>query len=130
MKSQKFINHWIISANDDFETMQILFRSKRYTWALFLGHITLEKLLKAYYISVHHKHAPPIHNLLRLAEKSNLEIPEKYIDWLDNITLFNLNARYDDYKREFYNQCTPKYTELWIQRITEIKNWLLKKLEE
>ncbi len=35
MKSQKFINHWIISANDDFETMQILFRSKRYPWALF-----------------------------------------------------------------------------------------------
>jgi len=26
---------------------------------------------------------------------------DEYSDWLDEITSFNLNARYDDYKREF-----------------------------
>ena len=130
MDTKKYIQHWITTADDDFKTMKILYDTRRYPWALFLGHITLEKLLKAYFISVHNKHAPPIHNLLRLAEKSGLELPAPYADWLDNITLFNLNARYDDYNREFYKLCTPEYTRLWIQRITEIRDWLLKKLNE
>jgi uncharacterized protein len=36
---------------------------------------------------------------------------------LDEITSFNLNARYDDYKKEFYKLCTPEYTPKtgWIR---------------
>ena len=36
-------------------------------------------------------------------------------DWLDEITSFNLNARYDSFKREFYKLCTPEYTSGWIE---------------
>ena len=49
MNIEKIINHWIEISNDDFKTMNTLFKSKSYNWALFVGHISVEKLLKAAY---------------------------------------------------------------------------------
>jgi hypothetical protein len=35
-----------------------------------------------------------------------------------------LNARYDDYKREFYKLCTPGYSQTWIEKIKIIRKWI------
>ncbi len=125
---EKIFAYWIETSDEDFETMNLLFRSKKYNWALFLGHISLEKLLKAYFVKNKEKHSPPIHNLLRLAEKGGLNLTNDYADWLDAISLFNINARYDDYDREFYNRCDKEFTELWIEHINELRKWIKEKL--
>ncbi len=124
----KIVKHWKVTSDEDYETMIKLFESKTYHWALFIGHISVEKLLKANFVLVNNKHSPPIHNLYRIAELSDLNISDEYADWLDVITSFNLNARYDDFKREFYKQCTKEFTQLWIKRITEIRKWVNQKL--
>lgn len=62
---EKVITHWLSTSQDDFKTMGKLYYAQSYHWALFLGHISLEKLLKGYYIKHHGKHAPTIHNLYR-----------------------------------------------------------------
>jgi HEPN domain-containing protein len=121
---EKIKNHLIETSCDDFKTVNDLFRSESYHWALFVGHISVEKLLKALYVKLHERHAPFIHNLYRLAELCETEPTDEYSDWLDTITSFNINARYDDYKKEFYNLCTPEYTELWIARIKELREWI------
>ena len=120
----KIKNHWIETSNNDFKTMNDLFKSESYHWALFVGHISVEKLLKALYVKLHEKHAPLIHNLYRLAELCETEPSDKYSDWLDTVTSFNINARYDDYRKEFYSLCTREYTELWISRIKELREWI------
>jgi HEPN domain-containing protein len=120
----KITAHWVESSNDDFNTMLILYNSKSYHWALFMGHITIEKLLKAYYVKKKGLHAPFTHNLYRLAELSGLELTEEKIDWLYRITTFNLNARYDDYKKEFYTTCTTDFTEEWINKIKTLQQWI------
>lgn len=51
-------------------------------------------------------------------------MPNDYADWLDEITSFNLNARYDDYKREFYKLCTDDYTRTWVENIIHIRIWI------
>ena len=123
---QKIINHWIETSDSDFQTMQTLYKTKKYNWALFLGHITLEKLLKALYLYVKRVeiHAPFTHNLYRLAELTGIKLPNDYADWLDEITSFNMNARYDDYKREFYNLSTLEYTTKWVERIEILRKWI------
>lgn len=125
---EKIKNHWIETSNDDFRTMNKLLKAKTYNWALFVGHISVEKLLKALYVKLHERHAPAIHNLYRLAELCELELTDEYSDWLDTVTSFNINARYDDYRKEFYNLCTPEYTKLWIARIKELRKWIKNKL--
>ena len=120
--------HWIDTSEEDFQSMLTLFEAKSYGWSLFLGHISIEKLLKAYYVSKNKKHAPFTHNLYRLAELSEIELSEEYADWLDKITSFNLNARYDDYKREFYLLCTVEFALEWIGKIKTIRSWIKKML--
>jgi len=121
---EKIVKHWIETSEDDYQTMLTLFNSKNYSWALFLGHISTEKLLKALYVKRFEKHAPFTHNLYRLAEQLDIKLSEEYADWLDEITSFNLNARYDDYKREFYSICTPEYTKSWIEKIKILRTWI------
>jgi len=120
----KVVKHWIETLDDDYETMLSLYNSKSYGWCLFLGHISIEKLLKAYFVLKNKTHAPFTHNLYRLAELNKLELSEEFSDWLDKITSFNLNARYDDYKREFYILCTKEFTTIWIENIKTIRLWI------
>ena len=118
---EKSIDHWIKSSEEDFNTMLGLYDIKRYSWSLFIGHISVEKLLKALYLKRNEQHAPFIHNLYRLAELCKVDIPEEYSDWLDKITTFNLKVRYDDYKQDFYNQCTLDFTTYWIEKIKTLR---------
>jgi HEPN domain-containing protein len=120
----KIICHLIDTSDEDFRTMLSLYDSKSYGWALFLGHISIEKLLKANYVRKHRKHAPFTHNLFRLAELGEIEMTDEQSDWLDRITSFNLNARYDDYKREFYSLCTSDFTLDWIEKIEILRSWI------
>lgn len=121
---EKVVNHWLETSEQDFETMIKMFDSKSYNWALFIGHISVEKLLKALFVKKNNKHAPFTHNLYRIAELSKIDMDEEQADWLDEITSFNLNARYDDYKRQFYNLCTKEYTEEWLDKITILRKWI------
>jgi HEPN domain-containing protein len=120
----KIVKHWIETSDDDFNTMLDLYNSKSYGWSLFLGHISTEKLLKALYVKRLKEHAPFTHNLYRLGELMGLDMSEEYSDWLDEISSFNLNARYDDYKKEFSKLCTPEYTLRWIEKIKIIRTWI------
>ena len=47
MTKEELINFWETSSDEDFKTMENLFNSKDYHWALFISHLVLEKLLKA-----------------------------------------------------------------------------------
>jgi HEPN domain-containing protein len=69
-------NFWIKSSEEDYETMLGLYEIQRYSRTLFIGYISVEKLLKALYISKKGEHAPYIHNLYRLAELCDLNITE------------------------------------------------------
>ncbi|MFO7723398.1 MAG: HEPN domain-containing protein [Bacteroidales bacterium] len=124
----RIVKHWTETSEDDFKTMLSLYDSKSYSWSLFLGHISIEKLLKALYVKHKNEHAPFTHNLFRLAELIGLEMSDEYADWLDEITSFNINARYDDYKKEFFHLCTHEYTKIWIERIKIIRSWIKKRL--
>ena len=132
MNNIDFMNYWIESSNEDYDTMMYMKAGKKNTWCLFMGQMVIEKLLKALYAknNVSAPHAPKTHDLLYLAEKMNLEVTEKQANDLVEITKFNLNTRYDDYKKKFYNKCTDEYTEEQIKKIEEVKLWLETMIKE
>jgi HEPN domain-containing protein len=77
MKKNDLIDYWLESSNKDYKTMKNLYRSKDYHWSLFMGHLVLEKLFKAHFIKLIDINPPKTHDLLRLVEKSNLNVNEK-----------------------------------------------------
>ncbi len=107
--------------------MHHLYEKGDFTWALFIGHLVIEKLLKAYYVQTVGANPPFVHNLLRLADQTNLNLDESQKDFLATVTTFNIRARYDDYKLEFYRTCTPQFTVQWIDQIEDFRLWIKNK---
>lgn len=121
MTKKELIEYWVGSSDKDFKTMENLVKSTDYLWALFIlfiGHLVIEKLLKAYYVKTVDDNPSWIHQLLRLAEKTDLLLTEEQKDTLLLITTFNINVRYPDYKYEFYKKCTKEYSETSIAKIS------------
>lgn len=57
-----------------------------------------------------------------------LDLGEEQKDILDTISTFNIRARYDDYKAEFYKLCTKEFTSEWVNKIKGFRQWLIEML--
>ena len=122
--AQSVINHWVEGSDEDYKTMLDLFQTQNFGWSLFIGHLVIEKLLKAYYVKVNMEYPPMFHDLRRIGEKSGIVFDDIKLTMVETISQFNIRARYDDYKRNFNKLCTPDYTKLWIEIIKEVRLWI------
>jgi HEPN domain-containing protein len=118
------IEYWFNGSETDFKTMEDLFHTKNNHWALFMGHLVIEKLAKALYVKQKADYPPLLYDLRRILEKSGVEIDTDQRVILDTITRFNINARYDDFKNSFYKLCTDDFTQEWIVKIKECRLWI------
>ena len=125
---EKIFIHWVEISDKDFTTMMNLYTSKDYNWSLFIGHLVIERLLKASVVKHTSNHPPFTHDLSRLAELSDISFSNERSDWLDTITTFNLNTRYDSYKEAFYRKCNYEFTTEWIEKIKLLRTWIKEKL--
>lgn len=132
MNKNELVQYWQDISDRDYETMRNLFTSGDYHWSLFMGHLVIEKLIKALYVkNSDEADAPPkTHDLALLAVKSGIQTDELTQDILDRITTFNIHARYPDYKQDFYRKCTKEFASAEIGKINEIRLWLKKLLEQ
>ena len=126
MNNVDLINYWFESADNDYETMKVLYNNKKNTWCLFIGHLVIEKLLKGVYAKNNPNNpvAPKVHNLILLTQKANLEVSTEMRERIQIINTFNISARYDDYKRSFDKKCTDDYTAKQVNNIEEVRKWL------
>ena len=126
MNNIDLMQYWFKSADEDYDTMLYMKAGKKNTWCLFMGHLVIEKLLKALYAKNNPNDwvAPKIHNLILLSQKANLEVPTEIREKIQIINTFNISARYDDYKRSFDEKCTDDYTSEQVKNIEEVRKWL------
>jgi len=129
-EAEELLHYWIKNSEEDFKTAKSLFEAKRYHHCLFFCHLFLEKILKALVVENTNWHPIPIHNLLKLARDSKINLEEGLKKELSTINEFNLRARYNDYKFQFYKKANEEYTNFWFKRCQEIYLWLKKKLTE
>lgn len=125
MEKDEIINYWLETSNRDYKTMLHLYENKDYEWCLFIGHLVIEKLLKALYVKKKDNNIPKIHDLARLADKVEIETNEEQQDAFDLITTFNISVRYPDYEQNFYKKCDQEFTSKNIQKIKELRKWLI-----
>jgi len=123
------IDYWIDSANHDLDVSETLFHSGKYDWCLFIAHLVLEKILKAFYVKNIGKLPPRIHDLVRMASMAEIEFDEDTLEFMDAVNTFNISTRYPDEKLKFYKICTHEFTEEHFQRIKEIYKCLLQKIK-
>lgn len=107
MTYSEHIDYWLKSAEEDLHSAWIMHQNKRFTWSLFIGHLVLEKILKAHYICHTHEKVPPkTHNLLKLSELSNITLTDEQSEFLFIVNDFQISGRYPDYKSEILKIAT------------------------
>ncbi len=130
MNIEEHIKFWIDSAEHDLDAAESLFATEKFDWCLFLGHLVLEKALKAVYVRDNSNRIPPrVHSLVRLAEKTALPLNEDLKLFFDEVTDFNLEVRYPEYRNEFRKKCTREFCEDKFNKIKEHFKWLKSQLE-
>jgi HEPN domain-containing protein len=130
MTKDELIKYWVEASDLDFKAMNNLFASKDFVWSLFLGHLVIEKLLKAIALNTGVENVPKIHNLNKLAKTAGLEVNEELADLFDSVTAFNIETRYPDYKKEFYNKADFEFTNFYIDKIKNLRLWLIDQLKK
>ena len=114
------VDFWVKLSSESLFDMRAALRSGRRTNALFCGHLAIEKALKAL-CSARYVPSNQIwgHSLIKLSDIAGLWVgfnASQQIE-LATITSFNIQARYDDYKRKFKLLCTKQYAEQWASII-------------
>ena len=124
MAVNNIIAYWEKTAEEAYETAQGLLSLNHFTYSLFFCHLTVEKILKAKVVKNTGEEAPFGHNLLKLSERSGVIFTQHQLNIMDEINTFNIEARYDDYKFEFYKKATKEYTEKYFSETTKLYLWI------
>jgi len=119
MTRKQHVDYWLHGASESMKDMRGAIKSKRRTNAMFCGHLAVEKMLKGL-CAVRNIDIQREHKLIKLATISGLisTLTDAQEDELINITSFNIEARYDDFKMRFHATCTPQYVDEWSKKIT------------
>ncbi len=120
--------YWLPESEDALRVAGHLIEKGDYSYALFFGHLAIEKMLKAILVSRRGEHAPPIHNLVRLARMADLRLDSAREEFLLTISSFNIEARYPDLKRSFRAKCTAEFADKQMNVIKELYQWLRSQL--
>ncbi len=123
---KKTVQYWTEGAVYDLDVAKAMFEKEKYPYALFMGHLALEKLLKALVVKATENHAPHTHSLPLLAEKTGLKIPQKTVRSLARFMEFHFEARYPNDEKKFYRKCTKAFTTRNLQKMNEVFLWLKK----
>lgn len=118
----KTVSYWLNGAKYDLTVANAMFNAKKYPYALFMGHLALEKLLKSITVKHTKTHAPFSHALPYLAEKSGIKIPAVILLKLREFMEFHFETRYPDANKVFYDKCTKTYTAAKLKEIKEVTN--------
>lgn len=114
MTQAEAVLYWLNSADRNLKVAQDLFKTGHYDWCLFMWHLVVEKSLKAV-VSNRGEVPLPTHNLVKLVEQSGLVMNQSALDELKQITTFNLETRYDDYKFAFFKKADKAFAQKWVK---------------
>lgn len=125
---EKTVTYWKEGAEYDLEVAESLLQSGKYPYALFFGHLALEKLLKALVVKQTGKHADYTHSLPLLAGKLKMELPAEISEKLAGFMEFYFESRYPEAQREFYKKCAPDFARKNLEEVRKVFKWFREKL--
>ena len=122
---ERQIEYWKNLALLDIETAEILIEKKRLLHGLFFCHLSIEKALKAHYVSCKHKLAPKTHNLIYLADNIDLVLDDSQMQFLGILLKYQLEGRYLENELDSPGK---EIADDYLKQSKELLKWLMLKL--
>lgn len=116
--------NWIALADYDIETARHMFTTERYLYVIFLCHLALEKLLKAHVAEFTQTVPIKTHDLIYLVKKCELELPEKYLDFIGKINTASIPTRYPDDLQRSLKEYPKSVAKSYLRQTVELMEWL------
>ena len=125
MTKQEHIEYWLTTAINDFDTADYLLKGGKTLYALFYGHLHLEKICKAIWVQNNDSNIPPrTHNLVVLTEQAKIKLPEDDLEFLDLINQFQISSRYPEYNNSIQQSLTINEAIAIFERIKNLSQCL------
>jgi len=120
------VEYWLDLCDDDMTTAKWLLQGKRLLHTAFYCHQISEKDLKAAIASRTIDVPPKIHDLIKLAEKSNVygKLTDEQLSFLEELNPFNIEARYPDYKMKIQETLTVEICEGILKETEGFLCWI------
>lgn len=128
-KILKLIEYWLQGSEDEWEYLEVLYKAGKYVPALFFLHLSIEKILKAYFVKENEDYAPLTHQLVFIAKRSNIELSDENESFLADLFPYNLATRYPEDRNNLKETCTKNLATDLITKGKEFKTWLLAKMK-
>lgn len=90
----KQVGYWKGGAREDLGVAELLLERRRTRYALFFGHLALERSLKALVTRVTRDIPPRTHDLVRLAALARVSLSPDQDEVLQDMQQYNLEGRY------------------------------------
>lgn len=123
---------WIELTDRDMKGAQVLFAAESYVLACYHCQQALEKALKAYIFAVLGKPETDrkfwVHDLVKLARESGLNLSPKMQGLLFNLNPFTTEARYEVKQSKTLAQLVPEICEQYVSNTEEFVSWIKSKL--
>lgn len=126
--SYKLPEEWLKQADYDLGTAKSMFKTGRYIYTIFMCHLSIEKALKGLYAGKFEANPSKTHNLNYLCEEMNLEIPEKFQDFIDNLNNLSVPTRYPDELEKLLKDFKKDVTKRIYKQTKELLKWLKEKI--
>ena len=126
----KKVQYWLDIADYDLETAKSMLKTKRFLYVGFMCHQVIEKGLKACYVHLKNEIPPYTHNLMQLAEKSEIiqKMTEQQLNSLDILQPLNIEARYPSYKEKLLQTLDQNKSKQILKNTEELYQWLKNQL--
>lgn len=119
-----------MTAEEELEVAEGLFKLGYYAQCLFFCHLSLEKMLKALVMKRTKQFPPLTHDLRRLAQIAKLELSKKQELVLEKIFAFNIAGRYNEEKLKFHKKCNKNYALQYLNISKDLIIWFKKEFQK
>ncbi|MGYP001589438690 len=130
MDKKTIAKNWLNGADEAWNLMLGISKTKDGHFALFFLHLSLEKTLKGLFLMKLNESPPFTHDLLQLTSGVKFETTEVEKKQLTEISTFNIAARYDDYKYRLREKATSEFVKEWMKTGENFKNRFLEEVKK
>lgn len=128
---EKNVKYWLDISEYDLETAEAMLEKARFLYVGFMCHQAIEKIVKAYYQQELNQLPPKTHNIILLAQESNLydNFSDAQKAFIEVLQPLNIEARYPDYRDRLLLSLNQDKCKNIVQNTRELHQWIKEKLK-
>ncbi|MHB8910880.1 MAG: HEPN domain-containing protein [Syntrophales bacterium] len=126
----RVVRNWAETSNYDLRTAEAMYKAGRYLYVVFMCHLAIEKMLKAILAQKYPEDVPPkIHNLINLAQKTEMTLPDNLKDFFQRIDNVSVVTRYPEDLRTLSKEFNQETAKRILTETKRMIKWLKQQLK-